>query len=437
MATITYQLIGQKEIASIYIRLSVDRQTTPRTATGLLINKKDWSKEKKLPKQTSSKNKNTASQLRKLKDYILDKYNLASANGVTINKEWLKHNVDVFFSRITENKKSELLTDAIKLIINEAKTRKNAKGGIGLSKSRINSYKGLLNMINEFQGINQYKVKDVNIEFGKKFLDYFVNKQSYSENYILKKIADLKTVCRNASDYGIKTNIQLNKINSIRPKKDLILFLNHKEQETIKNTKFKKEALKNAKKWLLFGCNIGQRVSDLLEITEENFINRNGFEVIELTQKKTNSHVTIPVLETTKEILSEGLPYKISKQKFNNYIKIICKEAGINQLIEGEKIQIIKDEQGNKKRRKVKGKYFKWELMTSHVCRRSFASNLYGTLPTPLIMSITQHKSELMLLNYIGKTSIDYAKQISDFYELQKLKKEKEAKLTVVKKKKA
>ena len=72
--------------------------------------------------------------------------------------------------------------------------------------------------------------------------------------------------------------------------------------------------------------------------------------------------------------------------------------------------------------------------MASHVCRRSFATNLYGVLRTPLIMSITAHSTEKMLLNYIGKDSLDYAQQIADFYTLQALKKKKEPQLTVVKK---
>ena len=71
--------------------------------------------------------------------------------------------------------------------------------------------------------------------------------------------------------------------------------------------------------------------------------------------------------------------------------------------------------------------------MASHVCRRSFASNLYGVLPTPLIMSITSHSSEKMLLNYIGKDSLDFAQQIADFYTLQALKEKKEPQLNIIK----
>ena len=64
-------------------------------------------------------------------------------------------------------------------------------------------------------------------------------------------------------------------------------------------------------------------------------------------------------------------------------------------------------------------------LMASHVCRRSFASNLYGILPTPLIMSITAHSTEKMLLNYIGKGLTRLRTTDSGFLHLTSFKKEK------------
>ena len=66
------------------------------------------------------------------------------------------------------------------------------------------------------------------------------------------------------------------------------------------------------------------------------------------------------------------------------------------------------------------------------MCRRSFATNLYGKLPTPLIMQITGHSTEKMFLNYIGKNSLDYAQQIADFYTLQAQKEKKESSLKLV-----
>ena len=90
------------------------------------------------------------------------------------------------------------------------------------------------------------------------------------------------------------------------------------------------------------------------------------------------------------------------------------------------KITVIEIGRVNKEKRKISGTYLKWELTASNVCRPSFCTNLYGTLPTPLIISISTHSSEKMLLNYISKDSLDFAKQIADFYTLQGLRDKKE-----------
>ena len=432
MATITYQLFSKTENAPICVRLSVNRKLRPRAKTGLHINPKNWSSTN-YPKTNDATNKLLKSTLKKLEAYILDKVNSANTTGEKINTSWLKHQIDLYFERITENIQSDLLTDAIQSIIDEAPTRKNAKGGVGLSKSRVNAYNSLKNILTDYQNQNSFKVKDVNVKFGKDFLKYLLNTEGYQKSYAFKKIADLKTVCNDASFYGIETNTQLKKIDSTKTKNENILYLSPKELQAIEEVVLLNDALKNARKWLLLGCNLGQRGSDLLNLNETNFITRNGLEVIELKQQKTDKNVTIPVLEKTKEIIKSGLPYKISIQKFNKHIKEICKIAEIHELIRDSKITVIEKGKGNKEKRKISGTYPKWELMSSHVCRRSFCTNLYGILPTPLIMSISAHSSEKMLLNYIGKDSLDFAQQIADFYTLQALKEKKEPQLNVIK----
>jgi len=433
MATVKFRLVGKNNTSNIYIRVLNGRKLDIQAKTDLFINSKEWQIKNNLPKQSTATNKNLTTDLLKLKAFILDKFNDGNSNGLKINKDWLKHNLDVYFGCITETTQSDLLTDAIQSIIDEAPTRKNAKGGIGLSKSRVNAYTSLKKIINEYQKQNTFKVKDVNVKFAKDFLKYLLNIKMYQKSYALKKIADLKTVCNDASFYGIETSTQLKKIDSTKTKNENILYLNLKELQAIEDVVLLNEALKNACKWLLLGCNIGQRGGDLLMLDETNFVNRNGLDVIELKQKKTQKNVTIPVLEKTKEIIKSGLPYKISIQKFNKHIKEICKIAGIHELIKDAKITVIENGKGNKEKRKISGIYPKWELMSSHVCRRSFCTNLYGVLPTPLIMSISAHSSEKMLLNYIGKDSLDFAQQIADFYTLQALKEKKEPQLKVIK----
>ena len=264
------------------------------------------------------------------------------------------------------------------------------------------------------------------MKFAKDLLLYLINKENYKQSYALKKIADLKTVCYDAELDGLEVSPQLKKISSTRPTNENILYLNPKELEAIQDAKLTTEALKNARKWLLLGCDIGQRGGDLLNLSEDDFVTRNGYEVIELQQQKTGKNITIPVLETTKVILETGLPYRISIQKFNKHIKTVCEKAKIDKLIKGSLYD-------DKKKRKIDGQYPKHKLISSHVCRRSFATNLYGILPTTLIMQITAHSTEKMLLNYIGKNALDYAQQIADFYTLQALKENKESNLKIVK----
>jgi len=432
MATIKFQLLSESETAPIYLRLSVKRGLTPRAKTGLHISPKDWSTAN-FPKTTTASSKKLKSDLQKLETYILDEVNNANRIAAVINRAWLKYHIDLYFGRITVSKQSDLLTDAIQCIIDEAPTRKNSKGGIGLSKSRVNAYTSLKNMLIEYQKQNTFKVKDVDVKFAKDFLKHLLNTKKYQKSYALKKIADLKTVCNDASFYGIETSTQLKKIDSTKTKNENILYLNLKELQAIEDVVLLNEAVKNARKWLLLGCNIGQRGGDLLQLDETNYKKINNLEVIQLKQQKTDKNVTIPVLEKTKEIIKSGLPYKISIQIFNKYIKEICKLAEINELIKDSKITVIEKGKGNKQKKKVSGVYPKWELMASHVCRRSFCTNLYGILPIPLIMSISAHSSEKMLLNYIKKDSLDFAQQIADFYTLHALKDKKEPQLNVIK----
>ena len=44
----------------------------------------------------------------------------------------------------------------------------------------------------------------------------------------------------------------------------------------------------------------------------------------------------------------------------------------------------------------------KYKFVTSHIMRRSFASNYYGKIETPLLMNITGHSKESTFLTYIG-----------------------------------
>ena len=108
-------------------------------------------------------------------------------------------------------------------------------------------------------------------------------------------------------------------------------------------------------------------------------------------------------------------------------MKDLCKIAKINEPTEGARLN-------PKTGRKEIGIFEKWELVTSHICRRSFASNFYGDIPTALLISITAHSTERQFLEYIGKSANDYAIQLAEFWNKQIQRTNDKVQMTVLRK---
>jgi integrase len=162
--------------------------------------------------------------------------------------------------------------------------------------------------------------------------------------------------------------------------------------------------LENARDWLIIGCWTACRVNDLMNLTEDNLqINKEGQRFIRYTQSKTGQTVDIPLYWHVEEILDRlgGFPRPISDVKFNVYIKEVCKRSGLLTEVFGSR-------QNPTTHRKETGMFPKWQLVRSHICRRSFATNYYKALPNKVIMRVTGHTTEKMLLNYIGEVENDH-----------------------------
>lgn len=412
MASIKFLLQSKKDLAPIYLRLSVSRGNVFKRRTGLFISFKDWSKETGFPKQKNSEGRDLKNLLQKLEIYISESFNKDYSKGIDINGFWLEENIKKHFNQEDKQKSLEGILDYIDYYVSLADIKPNAKGGVGLSKSRINDFKLLGNLITKYQGKRKLLIKDIDVNFKNKFVKWGIETEGYAKGYIGRTLGTLKTLCLDAEINGVEVSPQLKNVTGFKTKNEYVIYLTPLELEQIEKVNLSHDYLNNARKWLLLGCNLGQRAGDLLKLTEENFVTRNGLDVIELRQQKGHKLITIPVLTKTKEVLKNGFPRKISTQKFNDYIKEVCKIAGLEEPTEGKKLN-------KETKRKELGVYPKHELISTHICRRSFATNQYGVLPTNLIMQITGHSTEKVFLNYIGKSGIDYAQQIADFYAKQ------------------
>jgi integrase len=109
------------------------------------------------------------------------------------------------------------------------------------------------------------------------------------------------------------------------------------------------------------------------------------------------------------------MPEVISNQKFNDYIKDACKLAKIDG------IETFTRTVGGKLITEKKPKY---DLVSSHTCRRSFCTNMYKRgLPTIMIMSISGHKTEKSFLKYIKVKQEEHAEMMAKAWkEMYKVK---------------
>jgi integrase len=433
MATIKFLLQSKRDTASIYIRFSIDRKNVYKRKTNYVVNPSNWSAKKGMPKSDDEESKNLKTDLEKLSTSIGERYNKAIKNGITVNGDWLTQQINEIQNRKTDEELDlSILVNYFQFFIDNLQNKRDNEKGVTLST--VQKYTTIKNKILDFQNHKKkvFFIKDVDLLFRNEFIKYLKEVDKLSENTIGRYITFLRTVLLNALENEQETSKQLSKIKGYKTKVEKV-YLTFEEIEKINQETFTREALNNAKDWLIIGCYIGQRVSDFLKLTKDNIKIRNGVELIELTQKKTGKIVSIPLHDEVKTILDKRngeFPTQISAVKFNLHIKDICKLSGINQIVEGGKIDEIEKDIN----RKVYGKYPKWELITSHVCRRSFATNFYGDIPTALLISVTGHSTEKQFLEYIGKNPTDYATQLADYWSKQSLIAKKEPILNVVKK---
>ena len=441
MATIKYILQSKSLNAPIYLRLSLGRGKSFKRKTSLSINPKNWS-DKGYPKQTTAENKNLASELRGLNSFVLDQLNIANSIGTEISGEWLKSKIDLHFNKF-EIKQNDYLAEYGKYFVKKLKYKTSDKSeSIGVSRATEKKYKTIVNKIIAFDKHTNTKTKltDVNLNFRIDLIDYLKEVDRLSDNTIGRYLKFVKSICLDAEKNGHKVHSQLKSFLgfSIEAPK-VILSLNELKQ--IKNTKFVNENHEIARDWLIIGCFTGQRVSDLLRMNTSFIQHIQDFDFIVLTQQKTKQLVQIPIHFEVKAILDkrdgEFPPIYTnnldsSKVLFNRYLKQLCKIAEIDTIVKGNKFDEVK-------KRYWSGEYPKYELVSSHICRRSFASNHYATelYPTPILMNITAHKTEQMFLTYIGKEPIDYSVKLAKIWQKlgkkQKKSRQQKTELKVVK----
>ena len=152
----------------------------------------------------------------------------------------------------------------------------------------------------------------------------------------------------------------------------------------------------------LIGAGTGQRFSDFSRYRPEQFsFSFHGVPLVSVISEKTDTLAKIPLnifpwLIPVLEKHGYATPV-MSMQKFNEGIKVLAEKAGFD-----DKLLVVHQYMGRKAR--VEKFYTeKYKLVASHLCRHSFATNLYRMgFKLSQIMPMTGHATEYQLREYIG-----------------------------------
>ena len=266
------------------------------------------------------------------------------------------------------------------------------------SVKQINTLKNHLLRFNK-----KLSFADITKQFYEKYIQY-MQRNNYSTNYIGNHIKNIKAFMKYADEAGLHENKAYQNFKILREKVPNI-YLSSSEIDKIFRAKNLPNYLENARDLFLLGCYTGQRFSDFSNLQPQNLQK----DYISLIQQKTGTKVVIPYHKNIKKIIERNgnqLPKPITNQRLNKYLKEIGKATGINTEIS------ITHKIGSRQNTKI---YKKYELITTHTARRSFATNAYlAKVPVLSIMKITGHKTEHEFMKYIKITEYENAKFIEN-----------------------
>ena len=272
------------------------------------------------------------------------------------------------------------------------------------------SHTNTLNQLIKFKAQYQREMtfENIDLEFYEDFMKYCLDKK-YSTNTIGTFIKNIKVYMNEALDKKLTTNQEFKsrRFKKVSEESENIYLTEAELSKIYKKDFSKQKTLDRVRDIFIIGCYTGLRYSDLFSINDENLIDKKT--KLRIKTEKTGELVIIPLHSYVREIIKKhnGIPqYKITNQGMNESLKDIGELAGIKENV------LISSTQGGTVETKP---YKKYELISVHTARRSFATNAYlKDIPTISIMKITGHKTEKSFLKYIKISQQDNANKLTN-----------------------
>jgi integrase len=223
--------------------------------------------------------------------------------------------------------------------------------------------------------------------FFNKYTQYFQTQLKHTNGTIAKNIKILKWFLNWASKFGYNKNFAYKSF-SVKYQEPEIIILTEAELTTLFELEVGSECLRQVRDVFCFCCYTALRYSDVKNLKKTDIDD----DYINITSVKTKSHVSIPLLPQSEDILARyknllgtrALPV-ISNQKMNDYLKDLAKLAKLNRPISKVRYR------GSQRIETVAPLH---EVLTTHMGRKTFVSLMFRKgVDSELIRSISNHKS--------------------------------------------
>lgn len=398
--------VTQEGTTVLYVRYNYNRAKRTLISTGYNIKPEHWDVKKRWIKRACPNYEEIDACLIRITSKLGEILTYAKINGINPT-------VDFVLQELKKNREYELRSYRIDVF--DALDRYIIEKTPIVSSDQAKDYRTLRKHLIAFKDYSSQPITfhNLNLLFYNEFMDYLfykVVKPNGSIGLLTNTAGKIIRLLKGFVNYQITKGtiplIDLKHFKVVEEESDTI-YLSEKELSVIYNLDLSDDKqLEEVRDVFITGCFTGLRYSDLSTLSPEHIDLDN--ENINLKQRKVHKAVIIPMIDYVPEILKKynyDLP-KISRYIFNERVKELGQRAELRQ-----KIEVVR-KKGKEREKRV---YEKWEMISSHTCRRSFCTNMYlSGFPAGELMRISGHKSPSAFMRYIKVDNLQAAKRLKE-----------------------
>ena len=255
-----------------------------------------------------------------------------------------------------------------------------------------------------------------NKNFESEMEQWMLGEQNYTPNTVCATFSVMKVWLNQAEEEGLISDKSFHGWKS-KGFDVQHIYLNETEIKAIYELDFSElkklhpnSAAEGTRDLFVLSSQIGIRYGDLSSLNKSNWDIEN--KTVQIHTNKTSETVLVPLSKIALEIYKKydgNFPPVQDRGKYNAQLQKIGKMAGLNQPVyvksnAGGKIEIVKK--------------LKYELISSHTARRSFATNLYKRCRNAkMVMTFTGHKTEENFKKYICIEKTEMAEMAREYFD--------------------